>query len=190
MYYRQWPGVFQQKAQEMMDCHHCTGLLDWTTGLSQTEKYTSFSAEQNVNVLIHSITLLTLLSTTSLNFMEFLEVKVTCIFNKLQQWASTIGIHDQCSLYYTPGWAYLTHSIDCTHPTPYSGSRWTCSLSLSPCALPWEWTHWVSLSFSSPHSPAAHHLSNNVDRWWPFSYCVWCSVLCFRKEVQHLILKV
>ena len=39
----------------------------WTT---QTAKYTSFRAEQKLNVLIHSLTLLTLLPTVS-----FLEVK-------------------------------------------------------------------------------------------------------------------
>jgi len=35
--------------------NHWTGLLDWTTGLTQTAKYTSFSAEQKLNVLIHSV---------------------------------------------------------------------------------------------------------------------------------------
>jgi len=50
-----------------------TGLLDWTTGLNQTAKYNSFSAEQKVNILIPSVTLLTLLPTAS--FLEFPEVK-------------------------------------------------------------------------------------------------------------------
>jgi len=50
-----------------------TGLLALTSGLTQTTKYTSFSAEQKLNVLIPSVTLLTLLSTAS--FLEFLEVK-------------------------------------------------------------------------------------------------------------------
>ena len=50
-----------------------TGLLDWTIGLTQTAKHTSFSAEQKLNILIHSVTSLTLLPTTS--FLEFLEVK-------------------------------------------------------------------------------------------------------------------
>jgi len=51
-----------------------TGLLDWTTGLTQTAKYILFSAEQKVNVLIPSVTLLTLLPTAS--FLEFyIEVK-------------------------------------------------------------------------------------------------------------------
>ena len=35
--------------------NHWNGLLDWTTGLTQTAKYTSFSAEQKLNVLIHSV---------------------------------------------------------------------------------------------------------------------------------------
>jgi len=47
--------------------------LDWTTGLTQTAKYNSFSAEQKVNVLIPSVTSLTLLPTAS--FLEFSEVK-------------------------------------------------------------------------------------------------------------------
>jgi len=47
-----------------------TGLLDWTTGLTQTSKYNSFSAEQKLNVLISSVTSLTLLPT-----WEFPEVK-------------------------------------------------------------------------------------------------------------------
>jgi len=50
-----------------------TGLLDWTTGLNQTAKYNSFSAEQKVNILIPSVTLLTLLPPAS--FLEFPEVK-------------------------------------------------------------------------------------------------------------------
>ena len=50
-----------------------TGLLDWTTGLTQTAKYNSFSAEQKLNVLISSVTSLTLLPTGS--FLEFPEVK-------------------------------------------------------------------------------------------------------------------
>jgi len=47
--------------------------LDWTTGLTQTAKFTLFSAEQKLNILIHSVTLLSLLPTIS--FLEFLEVK-------------------------------------------------------------------------------------------------------------------
>jgi len=64
-WYNHWTGLLDWT----------TGLLDWTTGLIQTAKYTSFSEEQNLNVLIHdhSITLLTLLSTAS--FLEFLEFK-------------------------------------------------------------------------------------------------------------------
>jgi len=58
-----------------------TGLLDWTTGLTQTAKYNSFSAEQKLNVLISSVTSLTLLPTGS-----FQRSKVTCIFNKLRLW--------------------------------------------------------------------------------------------------------
>ena len=50
-----------------------TGLLDWTTGLTQTAKYNSFSAEQKLNVLIPSVTSLTLLPTGS--FLLFPEVK-------------------------------------------------------------------------------------------------------------------
>jgi len=50
-----------------------TGLLDWTTGLTRTAKYNSFSAEQKLNVLISSVTSLTLLPTGS--FLEFPEVK-------------------------------------------------------------------------------------------------------------------
>jgi len=50
-----------------------TGLLDWTTGLTQTAKYNLFSAEQKLNVLISSVTSLTLLPTGS--FLEFPEVK-------------------------------------------------------------------------------------------------------------------
>jgi len=49
------------------------GLLGWTIGLTQTAKYNSFSAEQKLNVLISSVTSLTLLPTAS--FLEFLEVK-------------------------------------------------------------------------------------------------------------------
>ena len=68
--------------------NHWTGLLDWTTGLdywttglTQTAKYNLFSAEQKLNFLISSVTSLTLLPTAS--FPEFLEIKVTYIFNKL-----------------------------------------------------------------------------------------------------------
>jgi len=50
-----------------------TGLLDWTTGLTQTAKYNSFSAKQKLNILIPSVTLLTLLPTSS--SLEFPEVK-------------------------------------------------------------------------------------------------------------------
>jgi len=53
--------------------NHWTGLQDWTTGLTQTAKYTSFSVEQKLKVLISSVTLLTLLPTAS--FLEFPEVK-------------------------------------------------------------------------------------------------------------------
>jgi len=53
--------------------NHWTGLLDRTTGLTQTAKYNSFSAEQKLNFLVSSVTLLTLLSVAS--FLEFLEVK-------------------------------------------------------------------------------------------------------------------
>jgi len=35
-----------------------TGLDYWTTGLTQTAKHTSFSAEQKLNILIHSLKLL------------------------------------------------------------------------------------------------------------------------------------
>jgi len=44
--------------------------LDWTTGLAQTAKCTSFNAEQKQNVLIPSLTLL-----PTLSFLEYLEVK-------------------------------------------------------------------------------------------------------------------
>jgi len=50
-----------------------TGLLDWTTALTQTAKYPSFSAEQKLNILIPSVTSLTLLPTASI--LEFPEVK-------------------------------------------------------------------------------------------------------------------
>ena len=50
-----------------------TGLLDWTTGLTQTAKYNSFSAKQKLNVLIPSVTSLTLLPTSS--SLEFPEIK-------------------------------------------------------------------------------------------------------------------
>ena len=50
-----------------------TGLLALTSGLTQTAKYTSLSAEQKLNILIPSVTSLTLLPTAS--FLEFLEVK-------------------------------------------------------------------------------------------------------------------
>ena len=55
--------------------NHWTGLLDWTAGLTQTAKYTSFSAQliQNIHVLIPSVTSLTLIPTAS--FLEYLEVK-------------------------------------------------------------------------------------------------------------------
>ena len=53
--------------------NHWTGLLDWTTGLTQTAKYNSFRTEQKLNFLIFSVTSLTLLPTVS--FLEFLEVK-------------------------------------------------------------------------------------------------------------------
>ena len=43
--------------------NHWTELLDWTTRLTQTAKYNSFSAEQKLNILIPSVTLLTLLPT-------------------------------------------------------------------------------------------------------------------------------
>ena len=46
-----------------------TGLDYWTTGLTQTAKYISFSAEQKLNILIHSVTLLPSV------FLEFLEIK-------------------------------------------------------------------------------------------------------------------
>ena len=55
----------QQTFLWMCGYNHWTGLLDWTTGLTQTAKYTSFSAEQKLNVLIHSVTSLTLLPTAS-----------------------------------------------------------------------------------------------------------------------------
>ena len=45
-----------------------TGLLNWTTGLTQTAKYNSFSAEQKSNVLIPSVNLLTLLPTALASF--------------------------------------------------------------------------------------------------------------------------
>jgi len=38
-----------------------TGLLNWTTGRTQTAKYSLFSAEQKLNVLISSVISLTLL---------------------------------------------------------------------------------------------------------------------------------
>ena len=50
-----------------------TGLDYRTTGLTQTAKYTLFSVEQKLNILIHSVTSLSLLPTIS--FLEFLEVK-------------------------------------------------------------------------------------------------------------------
>ena len=52
-----------------------TGLLDWNTGLTQTAKYTSFSAEQKLNVLIPSITLL-----PTESILEFQRSKVTYTF--------------------------------------------------------------------------------------------------------------
>ena len=55
-----------------------TGLLDWTTGLTQTAKYNSFSAERKLNFLISSVTSLTLL---------FPGVsRGAYIFNKLHPW--------------------------------------------------------------------------------------------------------
>jgi len=60
--------VTQSTTQFGVGYNHWTGLLDWTTGLTQIAKYTLFSAER-----IHSVTLLTLLPTAS--FLELLEVK-------------------------------------------------------------------------------------------------------------------
>jgi len=54
------------------------GYNHWTgvAGLTQTANYTSFSAEQKLNILIHSLTLLTLLPAAS--FLEF--PKIMCTF--------------------------------------------------------------------------------------------------------------
>ena len=85
---RLWPGISESQRWESClhvtcrrlwtqgEYNHWTGLLDWTTGLTQTAKYTSFSAEQKLNVLIPSVTSLTLLPTVS-----FQRTKVMCIFN-------------------------------------------------------------------------------------------------------------
>ena len=56
--------------------HHCYILAEvalWVLRLVQTTKYTSFSAEQKLNVLIYSVTLLTLFPAVS--SLAFLEVK-------------------------------------------------------------------------------------------------------------------
>jgi len=56
--------------------NHWTGLLDWTTGHTQTAKYTSFSAEHEAKrtyVFTQLPRALTLVPTAY--FLEFLEVK-------------------------------------------------------------------------------------------------------------------
>jgi len=62
-----------------------TGLLNWTTGLTQTAKCTSFSAE-----FIHSVTLLTLLPSV---FPGVLEVKLG-LFNECSTMSFIIGSSD------------------------------------------------------------------------------------------------
>jgi len=49
--YFTWVGTITGLDTTGLD--YWTRLLDSTTGLTQTAKYTSFSAEQKLNVLIH-----------------------------------------------------------------------------------------------------------------------------------------